>query len=67
MDQNIHTAINWMDREDVVSLLEGIGMACYDSESTDELRDALRSAIEDGDIDPDMIPAHRTRVPGGLA
>ncbi len=50
MDQSIHTAINWLDRSRVQKLLEGNGMAVYDSESTDDLKDALRQCVEDGDI-----------------
>lgn len=52
MDQNIHKAINWLDRKQIVEILENYGFACYDSESTDELRDALRANIEDGTINP---------------
>lgn len=51
MDQAIHARINWMDREEVVALLENVGIACYDSESTDELRDALRENVMDGTIE----------------
>lgn len=50
MDQNMHSAINWLDREDIVAILEEHGFACYDSESTDELREALRSNVEDGTV-----------------
>ena len=53
--QSTHTAINWLDRKDIVKLLEGNGMACYDSESTDDLRDTLRQCVEDGDISPAML------------
>lgn len=50
MKQCIHTRINWLSRQEIVNLLEGAGFACYDSESTDNLREALRSSIKDGDI-----------------
>ncbi len=50
MKQEIHTQINWLDREQIVQLLEGNGMACYDSESTDNLRETLRQCVQDGDI-----------------
>jgi hypothetical protein len=49
---DLHKAINWLDREQIVKILENYGFACYDSESTDSLRDALRANIEDGTIDP---------------
>lgn len=55
MDQEIHKTINWMDREQIVAILENYGFACYDSESTDDLRDALRANIEDGTIDPSVL------------
>ncbi|WP_305906292.1 hypothetical protein Q9L42_020825 (plasmid) [Methylomarinum sp. Ch1-1] len=51
MEQEQHTAINWLDRDDIVDILESHGFACYDKESTDELREALRANIEDGTID----------------
>lgn len=50
MEQNTHTAINWLDRSKVQELLEDNGMAVYDSESTDDLKDTLRDCIESGDI-----------------
>ena len=55
MEQNIHTAINWLDRERIVELLERNGMACYDTESTDNLRETLRECVEDGDIAPNQL------------
>lgn len=42
--------INWLDRTKVVEILEGYGFACYDSESTDSLREALRINVDDGTI-----------------
>lgn len=56
MDQKIHTAINWLSREEVVQILEAYGFACYDSESTDEPRDALRANVEDGTIPSTQLP-----------
>lgn len=50
MDQETHTAINWLERAEIVSILESYGFACYDSESTDELREALKANVEDGTI-----------------
>jgi len=47
--------INWLGRNQIVELLESVCIACYDSESTDELREALQSNIEDGTIDPSLI------------
>jgi len=51
MEQATHTAINWLDRQDIVEILERYGFACHDSETTDELRDALRVNVEDGTVD----------------
>jgi len=50
MKQEMHTAINWLDRNEIVAYLEGNGMACYDTESTDDLRETLKQCVEDGDI-----------------
>lgn len=57
MTQEEHTAINWLGRDKIVALLEGNGMACYDSESTDDLREALKECIKDGDISMEAIDA----------
>jgi len=50
MDQNTHTEINWLSRNEIVDYLEAVGIACYDSESTDELREALRTNVADKTI-----------------
>lgn len=50
MDNEIHKQINWLDRERIVQILENYGIACYNDESTDELREALRINIMDGTI-----------------
>jgi hypothetical protein len=55
MDQEIHKAINWLDREQIVKILENYGFACYDSESTDDLREALRANIADGTIELSVL------------
>jgi hypothetical protein len=49
--ENIWEDLNWMDREELVSKLESIGIACYDHESNKELREALFSAVEQGDLE----------------
>jgi len=51
MSQSTLTAINWMDRSEIVTILEGYGFAVYDDESEADLRAALISNIEDGSID----------------
>lgn len=42
--------INQMDRDDIIIALESVGIACYDHESTDMLRDALIDNVADGTI-----------------
>lgn len=43
MDKNVimnyWKEANWMSREQIISDLESIGIACYDDESTQELRE----------------------------
>ena len=46
----IRRTINWLDRNDIVTILENYSFHCYDSESTDSLRDALFENIEDRTI-----------------
>lgn len=55
IDAAVSKAINWLDREKIVTILESYGFACYDSESTDDLRDALRTNIADNTIDPAVL------------
>jgi len=51
MLQALHTQINWLDRSEMVELLEGVGIYCSDSESTDEIKEALVENIEDGTLE----------------
>jgi hypothetical protein len=47
MNQDLHTAINWLPRSKIVDILENTcGTACYDDEPTDDLRDCLRGEAE---------------------
>lgn len=48
-------AINNLSREQIVKIHEEYGFAAYDSESTEELRDSIRSNIADGTIDPSVL------------
>ena len=50
---NLRERINWLERDEVTDLLESVGIACFDSEATDELRESLAANIEDGTI-PDV-------------
>lgn len=56
MEQATHTTINWMDRDQIVASLEAVGIACYDKESDDELREALRQNVMDGTIAAEDLP-----------
>lgn len=59
ISQDIHTALNWMDRAEIVKILEGISIQCYDHESDQTLRDAVIQNLEDGTLDPSGIDTSR--------
>ncbi len=50
-NNDISQQLNWLSRERIVAILESYSFQCYDSESADDLREALRQNIEDGTID----------------
>lgn len=52
---NLATKINWLDRSEIVEILESYGFAVYDSESTDDLREALRANVDDGTISESVL------------
>lgn len=58
MEQKVHTAINWLEHDQIVTLLEGNGMACNVDETTNDLREALRECVQDGDILPEQLPTY---------
>ena len=60
ISQEIHTALNWMDRSEIVAILEGISIQCYDHESDAILREAVIQNIEDGTLDPSSLDLERT-------
>ena len=45
---------NYMSREELVSYLEARGTACYDDESTEELRECAIEDFEDEQADKDF-------------
>ena len=49
-NDDIRRRVNWLERKEIETILENYGFACYYSETTEELEDALVRAIEDGDI-----------------
>lgn len=55
MSNDIWKKINWLSREYIIELLEGIGVACYDDEPTQLLREALFDSVEAGDIWEDQL------------
>lgn len=59
MEQEYHTRLNWMGRSQIESALESVGIACYDSESTDDLRETLRENVLDGTYDKNLLPEWR--------
>ena len=50
MDQALHTAINNLDRSQIVEILEAYGFGVSDEETTNDLREALRENMMDGTI-----------------
>ncbi len=42
--------INKLGRQQIVEILEGAGIQCYDTEHVDELRQALRVNVADGTV-----------------
>jgi len=48
--------INRMDRAQIVQALENVCIACYDSESTEVLREALLENVLDGTVDLNTLP-----------
>jgi len=49
-DKDKITAINNLDRHQIVEILEGYGFGFSDSETTDDLREALRDNVMEGTI-----------------
>ena len=52
-----HKSLNWMSRGDIVGILENFGFQCYDHESDDDLKTALRTNIEDRTIPESVLDA----------
>ena len=46
-----HTQINWMDRSEIVTLLEGACIQCYDHETIEMLKEELILNVLDGTIE----------------
>lgn len=57
-EQELHDRARKVSREKVVEALEGVGIACYESESTDELREALVANILDGTLTEDALDGY---------
>ena len=53
--KNLRSCINWLNREQITELLEGNGMAVYDTESTNDLEDTLFECVQAGDISEETI------------
>lgn len=48
-------ACAWLDRGQIIQILEDHSFQCYDSEPTADLIEALILAIDDGDIDESVL------------
>ncbi len=46
-------ALQTLDREELISMLENIGCACYDEEGKDVFAESIVDSIEAGDIEFD--------------
>jgi len=57
LDQEPFDAINKFSRDQIVRALESVSIQCYDHESTEELREALRVNYSDGTLKADDIAA----------
>ncbi len=55
ISQETHELVNNLTRAHIQTILENYGFACYDSESTDDLRTALVENIIDGTIDKSVL------------
>jgi len=55
MSKTLWKTVNWLDRQNIVELLEGIGIACYDDEPTQLLRECLVENVESGNIDESQL------------
>lgn len=53
--RNLWKKVNWMDRDDIVRILEDNGFACHDHETDDNLREALVTNIQDNTIDDSVL------------
>jgi len=52
--------LNWMDRQDIVELLENDSIQCYDSDLLDDLKEAVMQNLDDGTFTLDMLPESGT-------
>lgn len=56
-------AISTMERDEIVSALEGLGIACYDDEDTEDLVDSYVDSVEAGDIEFDFSYSSAMQYP----
>ena len=56
-------AISLMERDEIVSTLEGIGTACYDDEKIEDLVDSYVDSVEAGDIEFDFSYSSAMQYP----
>lgn len=56
-------AISTLERAEIVSTLESLGIACYDDEETEELVDSYVESVEAEDIEFDFTYAAAMQYP----
>jgi len=56
-------AVELMDREELVSALENLGIACYDNEETEDFVESYVDSVEAGDIEFDFSYASTLSYP----
>ena len=57
LSQDDHTQLNWLNYDRLKEILTGISIAVHHGESEDDLREAVRSNIEDGTLGKDVLYA----------
>jgi len=54
MRQEVHTAINWLDEDKMVGMIENAGFAS-NGNNEDEVREEFRELVQEGDISPESF------------
>ena len=54
-NRDVWKTVNWLNRSQIVRILENHGFACYEKESDQELRQCLVDEVMSGEIDPSEL------------